>query len=279
MKFETRHASHQSIIQTADTKKLRELYHVSGLFVADDVSLTFSHVERMIVGGVMPVSKSIELNEVPELNKGPFLARRELGVINVGGPGKVTVDGKAHRPGRARRPVRSRWARNTLSFSSDAAATPAKFYLASTPAHARYETVKIDLARANPMPVGSPATANERTIYQYINPDICKSAQLLMGLTSLKDGSVWNTMPCHLHERRSETYFYFDLKPDARVVHIMGEPHETRHIFVANEEAVIAPPWSIHTGCGTTNYSFIWAMGGENQEYKDVAWVPMNALR
>jgi 4-deoxy-L-threo-5-hexosulose-uronate ketol-isomerase len=278
MKFETRHAVHQAIVQTADTAKLRELFHVDAMFVADDVSLTFSHIERMIVGGVMPVSRAVALDEVPALSKGPFLARRELGIINVGGPGKVTVDGKTWALA-TREGLYVPQGTNTLSFSSDAPGAPAKFYLASTPAHARYETVKIDLAKANPMPVGASATANERTIYQYINPDICKSAQLLMGLTSLKEGSVWNTMPCHLHERRSETYFYFDLKPDARVVHIMGEPHETRHIFVANEEAVIAPPWSIHTGCGTSNYSFIWAMGGENQEYKDVAWVPMNVLK
>jgi 4-deoxy-L-threo-5-hexosulose-uronate ketol-isomerase len=278
MKFETRHASHQSIVQTADTEKLRELFHVPGMFVADDVNLVFSHVERMIVGGVMPVTKPIELDEVPALSKGPFLARRELGIINIGGPGKVTVD-NAVTPLGTREGLYVPMGTEKLAFSSDAAAAPAKFYLASTPAHARYETVKIDVAKANPMPVGSAATANERTIYQYINPDICKSAQLLMGLTSLKEGSVWNTMPCHLHERRSETYFYFDLKPDARVVHILGEPHETRHVFVANEEAVIAPPWSIHTGCGTSNYSFIWAMGGENQEYKDVSWVPMNVLR
>jgi len=278
MKFDTRHATHPTVIDTANAATLRQLFHVSGIFVADDVSLTFSHVERLIIGGVMPVSRSVELNEVSELNKGPFLARRELGIINIGGPGKVTVDGKATALA-AREGLYVPMGTSALSFSSDSSAVPAKFYLASTPAHARFETVKIDLGRANPMPVGAPATANERTIYQYINPDICKSAQLLMGLTSLKDGSVWNTMPCHLHERRSETYFYFDLKADARVVHIMGEPHETRHVFVANEEAVIAPPWSIHTGCGTSNYSFIWAMGGENQEYKDVAWVPMNVLR
>jgi 4-deoxy-L-threo-5-hexosulose-uronate ketol-isomerase len=278
MKFETRHASHPSIIATASTSKLRELYHISGIFIPDDVSLTFSHIERMIVGGVMPVTKSIELNEVPALNKGPFLARRELGVINIGGDGKVAVDGREWSLA-AREGLYIPQGTNTLVFSSSSKDAPARFYLASTPAHARFETVKIDIAKANPMPVGAPATANARTIYQYINPDICKSAQLLMGLTSLKEGSVWNTMPCHLHERRAETYFYFDLKPDARVVHVMGEPHETRHIFVANEEAVISPPWGIHTGCGTSNYSFIWAMGGENQEYKDVAWVPMDALR
>lgn len=279
MKFDSRHATHPSIIAGADSARLRELYHVAGLFIPDDASLTFSHVERMIIGGVMPVSRVVELNEVPSLAKGPFLARRELGVINVGGPGKVAVDGKTFALG-AREGLYAPMGTTSLVFSSDdGRAAPAKFYLASTPAHARFEAVKIDATRANPMPMGAAATANERVIHQYINPDICKSAQLLMGLTSLKEGNVWNTMPCHLHERRSETYFYFDMKPDARVVHIIGEPGETRHIFVANEEAVIAPPWSIHTGCGTSNYSFIWAMGGENQEYKDVAWVPMDKLR
>jgi 4-deoxy-L-threo-5-hexosulose-uronate ketol-isomerase len=278
MKFETRHATHPGMVPAADSRKLRELYLISDMFTADDTNLTFSHVERMIVGGVMPVSKSVALDEVPALAPGPFLARRELGIINVGGPGKVAVDGGVTALA-AREGLYVPMGTRTLSFTSDSRAAPAKFYLASTPAHARFETVKIDLARANPMPVGSPATANERVIYQYINPDICRSAQLLMGLTTLRQGSVWNTMPCHLHERRAETYFYFDLGPEARVVHIMGEPHETRHVFVANEEAVIAPPWSIHTGCGTSNYSFIWAMGGENQEYKDVAWVPMGALR
>src|SRR5690242_11296066 len=163
MKFETRHASHPSLIPTANTEKLRELYHIGGIFTADEVNLTFSHIERMIVGGVMPVSKPIDLNEVPALNKGPFLARRELGIINVGGPGKVSVDGKATALA-AREGLYVPMGTNTLSFSSDSQDAPAKFYLASTPAHARYETVKIDIAKANPMPVGAPATANERVI-------------------------------------------------------------------------------------------------------------------
>src|SRR5687768_13306559 len=171
MKFDTRHASHPSFVGNASSQGLRDQYHVSGIFIPDDVHLTFSHIERMIVGGVMPVSKSIELNEVPALNKGPFLARRELGIINVGGPGKVTVDGKATALA-AREGLYVPMGTNALSFSSDSPSTPAKFYLASTPAHARYETVKIDIAKANPMPVGAPATANERVIHQYINPDI-----------------------------------------------------------------------------------------------------------
>jgi 4-deoxy-L-threo-5-hexosulose-uronate ketol-isomerase len=278
MNLDSRHATHPDVIKGATTAELRERYLVREIFVADDVKLTFSHVERMIIGGVMPVTKSVSVDEVPSLSKGPFLARRELGVINVGGPGSVTVDGEKFSLA-AREGLYVPMGTQKLSFASDAAATPARFYLASTPAHARHETFKIDESKRNPMPMGGAATANERVIYQYINPDICKSAQLLMGLTALKPGNVWNTMPCHLHERRSETYFYFDLAPEARVVHVMGEPHETRHLFVANEEAVISPPWSIHTGCGTSNYSFIWAMGGENQEYKDVAPVPMAALR
>jgi 4-deoxy-L-threo-5-hexosulose-uronate ketol-isomerase len=278
VKFQSRHATHPELIKGAATAELREHYLVREIFVADEVTLTFSHVERMIIGGVMPVSKAVTLDEAPALAKGPFLARRELGVINVGGPGSVTVDGEKVALA-AREGLYVPMGTRQLSFASDAAASPAKFYLASTPAHARYALCKIDQSKANPMPMGKPETANERTIYQYINPDICQSAQLLMGLTALKPGNVWNTMPCHLHERRSETYFYFDLAPEARVVHLMGEPHETRHLFVGNDEAVIAPPWSIHTGCGTSNYSFIWAMGGENQEYKDVAPVPMGALR
>jgi 4-deoxy-L-threo-5-hexosulose-uronate ketol-isomerase len=278
MNVSKRHASHPDMIRGLDTGRLRDLYLVEQIFVPDTLCLTHSQIERMIVGGAAPVAKPLTLEDCPALGKGPLLALREMGLINIGGPGSVTVDGTRHALA-TRDGLYVPRGTGKLVFESDAASAPAKFYLVSTPAHARFETVKITLDKANPMPMGSPATSNERVIYQYVNPDICRSSQLLLGLTMLKEGSVWNTMPTHLHERRSETYFYFDLKPDARVFHMMGEPTETRHIVVANEQAVISPPWSIHSGVGTSSYSFIWAMGGENQDYKDMDAVGMGTLR
>lgn len=278
MNVTRRHASHPDMIVGLDTQRLRDLYLLTELFQPDDVSLAHSHIERMLIGGVMPVTKPVVLSEIAELGKGPLLARRELGVINIGGPGRIEVDGAGYAM-QSRDGLYVPMGTATVAFHSDSTADPAKFYIVSTPAHTRYETVHIPISKANPMPMGLPATSNERVIYQYVNPDICKSSQLLLGLTELQQGSVWNTMPCHLHERRSEVYFYFGLKPDARVFHFMGEPAETRHVVVANEQAVISPPWSIHTGCGTSSYTFIWAMGGENQDYKDMDSVAMGKLK
>lgn len=278
MNVSKRHASHPDMIRSLGTTQLRDLYLIEQVFAPDTLCLTHSQIERMIVGGAAPVAKPLTLEDCPAFGKGPLLAQRELGLINIGGPGSVIVDGERHRLA-TRDGLYVPRGTGKLVFESDAPAQPAKFYLVSTPAHARFETVKITLDKANPMPMGAPATSNERVIYQYVNPDICRSSQLLLGLTMLKEGSVWNTMPSHLHERRSETYFYFDLKPDARVFHMMGEPAETRHLVVANEQAVISPPWSIHSGVGTSNYSFIWAMGGENQDYKDMDAVAMGTLR
>ena len=278
MKIEKRHATHPDQVVGLSTEKLRAYYLVQDVFVPGDITLTFSHIERMVTGGAMPVGTPITLDKVPELTTGPFLAGRELGIINIGGPGKVVVDGTSYDVA-AREGMYVPMGTTTVVFESTDAAAPAKFFLVSTPAHQRFETVKITLDMAKPMPMGSPATSNERVINKYVDPEVCRSAQLLLGLTALKPGSVWNTMPCHRHDRRSETYFYFDMQPDTRVVHLMGEPHETRHVMVANEQAVISPPWSIHSGCGTAAYTFIWAMGGENIDYKDLAGVPMGDLK
>jgi 4-deoxy-L-threo-5-hexosulose-uronate ketol-isomerase len=271
-------ATHPDMVVGLDSAALRRHYLATELFVAGDIRLCYSHVERLIVGGAQPAAQALELEAVREAGSSPFLARRELGVINIGGPGRVTVDGHEY----GMKPRDGLYiAKESVSviFESRDPAVPAKYYLVSAPAHARFETVKIAIEEAKPTRMGSLETSNQRTIHQYIHPDVCRSSQLLMGLTALAAGSVWNTMPCHLHDRRSEVYFYFDLAPEERVFHFMGEPAETRHIVIANEEAVISPPWSIHMGAGTGRYAFIWAMAGDNQDYRDMDAVPTAALR
>ncbi|WP_315817264.1 5-dehydro-4-deoxy-D-glucuronate isomerase [Paraflavitalea speifideaquila] len=261
-----------------NTKELRENFHIPALMQDDRVQLVYSHYDRVIVGGVKPFSKAVELPNHTELRAEYFLERRELGIINVGGNGAVEADGVKYELSKLDCLYLGKGVKQ-VSFASDDKHAPAVFYLLSSPAHASYPTRKLTKEEASPTEMGDQTTANRRTIYKYIHADGIKSCQLVMGLTVLASGSVWNTMPAHVHTRRMEAYFYFDIPEQHRVFHFMGEPTETRHLLIANHEAIVSPPWSIHSGCGTSNYSFIWGMAGENYVYTDMDAVAIADIR
>jgi len=271
--MDIRYSCNQRDFKRYTTEETRNEFLIEKLFVADEVVAVYSHVDRMVTLGIMPVNDSVSIDKGIDVwkNFGThfFLERRECGMFNVGGAGSVTVDGVVYELGYKDCLYITRGAKE-VTFASDHPAQPAKFYIVSAPAHTSYENRLIRIADAAKKPCGAAETSNKRVINQFIHPDVLKTCQLSMGMTVLEPGSVWNTMPAHTHERRMEVYFYFEVPENEVVFHFMGEPTETRHIVMQNEQAVISPSWSIHAGAGTSNYTFIWAMGGENQAFDDM---------
>lgn len=280
--MDIRYSCNQKDFKRYTTEETRKEFLIEKLFVADEVTAVYSHVDRMVTLGVMPVTKAVSIDQGIDIWKcfgtEYFLERRECGMFNVGGAGTVTVDGTVYELGYKDCLYITKGAREVLFASADAA-TPAKFYIVSAPAHTSYETRLIKIADAAKKPLGAMETSNKRVINQFIHPDVLKTCQLSMGMTVLDPGSVWNTIPAHTHERRMEVYFYFEVPENNVVFHMMGEGQETRHIVMQNEQAVISPSWSIHAGAGTSNYTFIWAMGGENQAFDDMDVIPTTELR
>ncbi len=280
--MDIRYGCNQRDFKRYTTEETRREFLIEGLYRPDEVVAVYSHVDRMVTLGCMPVNEAVPIDKGIDVwanfGTGYFLERREIGIFNIGGAGSITVDGKAYRLGYKDCLYITRGAKEVL-FASDVPAAPARFYMVSAPAHCSYETKLITLADAAKRPIGDAATSNKRVINQFIHPDVLPTCQLSMGMTALDTGSVWNTMPAHTHERRMEIYMYFEVPKDNVVFHMMGEGNETRHIVMQNEQAVISPSWSIHAGAGTANYTFIWAMGGENQAFDDMDTIPTTQLR
>jgi 4-deoxy-L-threo-5-hexosulose-uronate ketol-isomerase len=278
MKLDIRYAEHPEDMKKYDTQKMRDRFLFEQVFVKDDINLCYSHSDRVVFGGACPVEKKLRLEGGKDFGTDVFLERRELGIICTAGAGIVSAGGTEYRMKKGDGLYIGQGVKDVL-FSAADASNPPKFYLASAPAHTAHPTVFIPMEKANPRKLGEAATVNVRTIYQYVHPAVCKSCQLVMGMTILEEGSVWNTMPCHTHERRMEVYFYFDLTPGGVVFHFHGQPHETRHIVMNNEQAVISPSWSVHAGAGTGAYTFIWAMAGENQTFDDMDTIITTELK
>lgn len=269
---------HPNDFKSYDTKTIRERFLMEDLVQPDQAKFVYTHYDRMINGAVQPITKTIILENYPQLRADFFLERREMGVINVGGPGVITSDKTKYDLNKLDALYLGKGAQE-ISFASNDSSNPAIFFILSAPAHQSYPTTLMNRQNADLVALGDPATANQRTIYKYIHKNGIQSCQLVMGLTILNSGSIWNTMPPHTHDRRMETYFYFDVAADQRVFHYMGQPDETRHILIANHQAVVSPPWSIHSGSGTSSYSFIWGMAGENMEFTDMDGAPIIELR
>jgi len=276
--IEVRYGAGPDIIGALSTEELRSTFLVEHLFPKDDVRLVYTHIDRMILGGSMPVNKSVTFGEGAAIGTPHLLSYREMGVANLGGRGRIEVDGKSFDLDNRDILYVGRGAQR-LTLSSADAAHPARFYMTSVPSQVDYPHRVITRAEAKPLELGEERRSNKRSLRMYIHPEVAPSALLLMGITDLSPGSVWNTMPPHLHERRMEAYVYFDMAPEDRVIHLMGRPDETRHLVVADGEAILSPAWSIHMGAGTGPYAFVWSMTGENQEYTDVDPVPVNTLR
>lgn len=257
------------------TQELRDNFHLANLFEPGRINLAYTHYDRMVVGGAVPVDRPLELGPVRPAGTKSLLERRELVAVNIGAPGTVIVGGTAHSLGT--RDMIYVGMGETVAFASHDAEDPARFYLLSAPAHHAHPTRLLTIGDAKRLDLGSRDTSNERSIFQFTTA--VETCQLVVGMTQLAPGSVWNTIPAHVHDRRMEAYLYFGLPETARIFHFMGEPGETRHIVVANEEAVLSPPWSIHSGCGTSAYAFIWAMAGDNVDYTDVDPVPLDSMR